>query len=232
VAAPPATVWGGLVSPAGKALWLGGEAAGLVPGVTFKTPEGKRDEVEHNFRADIFRAEVAKLSPLWFEGMTELAAPERRCLAAASIASMFPRTSRTRRHTRLKRHQVVCAPVAQQSANRLFAPVQQFSHRPGGSPSQVFAMIRTAMRFARSVGSVRRRRSRRFDHVGASAPACAYWAPWVRGAQHGSPWRRSPPRVHVRNWVGYMRWTIAPCFGAPPAFAGMTRFDRLDRIAP
>jgi hypothetical protein len=86
---------------------LGGEAVELVPGVTFKTPEGKRDEVEHNFRADIFRAEVAKLSPLWFEGMTELAAPERRCLAAASIASMFPRTSRTRRHTRLKRHQVV-----------------------------------------------------------------------------------------------------------------------------
>jgi hypothetical protein len=52
---------------------------------------------------------------------------------------MLPRTSRTRRHTRLKRHQVVpthqcggkarrCAPVAQQPANRLFGPVQQRLH--------------------------------------------------------------------------------------------------------
>jgi hypothetical protein len=45
VVAPPATVWGGHVSPAGKALWLGGEAAELVPGVTFETQDGTRDEV-------------------------------------------------------------------------------------------------------------------------------------------------------------------------------------------
>jgi hypothetical protein len=52
---------------------------------------------------------------------------------------MLPKTSRTRRHTRLNRHQVVptyqsgskarrCEPVAQQSADGLFDPVQQRLH--------------------------------------------------------------------------------------------------------
>jgi hypothetical protein len=109
---------------------------------------------------------------------------------------MLPRSSRTRRHTRLKWHQVVptyqsrskarrCAPVAQQSANGLFGPVQQRLHdllghmarcgdlvdqegrvgRPhvvnrvgqrleDADDRRVFAVIRAAMRFARSSGSV------------------------------------------------------------------------------
>jgi hypothetical protein len=55
------------------------------------------------------------------------------------MAATLPETSRTRRHTRLKRHQVVpthqsegkarrSAPVAQHSANRQFGPAQQRLH--------------------------------------------------------------------------------------------------------
>jgi hypothetical protein len=60
--------------------------------------------------------------------------------------AILPKTSRTRRHTRLKRHQVVathqsggkarrCAPVAQQPANRLFDPVPPLDHAGASAPA-------------------------------------------------------------------------------------------------
>jgi uncharacterized protein YndB with AHSA1/START domain len=45
VVAALATVWEALVSPAGKALWLGSGAAVLAPGVAYETPDGTRGEI-------------------------------------------------------------------------------------------------------------------------------------------------------------------------------------------
>jgi uncharacterized protein YndB with AHSA1/START domain len=38
-------VWDALVSPAGKALWLGSETAELVPGATYEAPDGTGGEI-------------------------------------------------------------------------------------------------------------------------------------------------------------------------------------------
>jgi hypothetical protein len=89
-------------------------------------------------------ARVAATSPTWAHrpiatGRRPTSGAYRRCCAVRP--AMPSKSSRTRRHTRLKRHQVVpthqsgskarrYAPVAQQRVNGLFGPIQQGLHDP------------------------------------------------------------------------------------------------------
>jgi hypothetical protein len=113
-----------------------------------------------------------------------------------------------------------CAPVAQQ--------IGQWPIWPGPAVlalARRIAVIRTAVRFARSSGrSVSGRRRSRCSITLALRFRLAQSGPWVRGRAACLPCRPRPPRVHVRNRSGYMRWTIPACSGAPPACAGITSF--------
>jgi uncharacterized protein YndB with AHSA1/START domain len=55
LAAPPASVWEALVSPAGKAVWLASEVADLVPGAPYETADGTRGEIRVVKPADRIR---------------------------------------------------------------------------------------------------------------------------------------------------------------------------------
>jgi uncharacterized protein YndB with AHSA1/START domain len=58
LAAPPATVWQALVSPAGKAQWLGSDVADLAPGAPYETADGTRGEIRVVKPADRIRFTV------------------------------------------------------------------------------------------------------------------------------------------------------------------------------
>jgi uncharacterized protein YndB with AHSA1/START domain len=55
IAAPPASVWKALCSPAGMAHWLGSEVAELAPGAGYETTDGTRGEIRVVKPADRIR---------------------------------------------------------------------------------------------------------------------------------------------------------------------------------
>ena len=132
-------------------------------------------------------------------------------------AATLPRTSRTRRHTRLKRHQVVpthqsgskarrCAPVAQQLANLLFAPVQQRLHDPLGHTWVAVAIRSTRVSRRHFVPGPRHRCPRgRAAHAATRGRSGARW--------HGSG-REAGYRVSPRQALRGLSALFAP--GARP----------------